>query len=186
MKLSIYQISHPIIKIVLTKIDYKNQEFNYKYIGFLFIYEIFRKCININRIYIKQIKKIKYFDTMNNSEKYFILTNLSYTYDLISDITTILPDINIIQINYNSISNIEHSIKNLKIESTKDKVFILEKITKNENILNLVKYLKHKKKIDTQNINISCIMIYEETLNKIGNQYPELKVYTTKILDNNN
>nr|YP_010850529.1 Uracil phosphoribosyltransferase [Lophurella caespitosa]WGH13182.1 Uracil phosphoribosyltransferase [Lophurella caespitosa] len=183
--LNIYKISHPIIKILLTQINKNKQEEHYKYIGFLLIYEIFRKYIDINRIYIKQINKIKYYDVINKNKKYFILTNLSNTYDIINEIKIVLPQIHIIHIDYSNTVQIERSIKNLKIDLKKDKILIVEKVTQNNKIMNLIKYLKKKKDFNNQDINIGCIVSNEETLNQIAHHYPKLKVYTTKIIYQN-
>nr|YP_010851519.1 Uracil phosphoribosyltransferase [Echinothamnion hookeri]WGH14369.1 Uracil phosphoribosyltransferase [Echinothamnion hookeri] len=185
MTLNIYEISHPIIKILLTRINKNRQEENYKYIGFLLIYEIFRKYIDINKIYIKQIRKIKYYDVINKNKKYFILTNLSNTYDIINEIKTVLPQISIIHIDYSNTEQIEKSITNLKINLEKDKILIIEKVTTNNTIINLIKYLKRKKNLHSKDINIGCIISSEETLNQIAHHYPQLKVYTTKIIYQN-
>nr|YP_010851717.1 Uracil phosphoribosyltransferase [Echinothamnion hystrix]WGH14566.1 Uracil phosphoribosyltransferase [Echinothamnion hystrix] len=185
MTLNIYEIFHPIIKILLTRINKNQEEENYKYIGFLLIYEIFRKYIDINKIYIKQVRKIKYYDVINKNKKYFILTNLSNTYDIINEIKTVLPQIYIIHVDYSNTEQIEKSIKDLEIDSEKDKILIVEKITKNNTIINLIKYLNKKKSLHSKDINIGCIISSEETLNQIANHYPQLKVYTTKIIYKN-
>nr|ARW69426.1 uracil phosphoribosyltransferase [Polysiphonia sp.] len=182
MKLNIYKISHPIIKTMLSKIDQTNQQYYYKYIGLLFIYEILRKHIDVKRIYIKQINETKYLDIINKNNKHFILTDLSCTYDMISDIRTMLPSINIVNINYQNIDHTKESINDLNVNLSQDKIIILEKVTRNDKIINLINYLNNKKNIDTANINVSSIISCEKILNKIGSQYPKLKVYTTKIL----
>nr|YP_009399609.1 uracil phosphoribosyltransferase [Dictyomenia sonderi]ARW69215.1 uracil phosphoribosyltransferase [Dictyomenia sonderi] len=185
MKLSIYKISHPIIKILLDDLNPNKKEQNYRYIGFLFIYEIFRKYIEINNIYIKQVKDIKHINVINNNKQYLILTNISNTYDIINDIKAILPQIKIVHVNYKSIKTIEESLKHLKIDSEISKILIIEKITNNNTIINLIEYLKKKKNLRSQDINIGCIISKEETLHNMGNHYPELTVYTTKIIYNN-
>nr|YP_010851123.1 Uracil phosphoribosyltransferase [Aphanocladia stichidiosa]WGH13973.1 Uracil phosphoribosyltransferase [Aphanocladia stichidiosa] len=185
IKLNIYEISHPIIKILLTRINKNKKQENYKYIGFLLIYEIFRKYIDINKIYIKQVKKIKDYNVINKNKKYFILTNLSNTYDIINEIKIVLPQIDIIHIDYSNTEQIEKSIKNLKIDLERDKILILEKVTNNHTIMNLIQYLKKQKNLHNKDINIGCIISYEETLNQIAHHYPKLKVYTTKIIYQN-
>nr|YP_009393419.1 uracil phosphoribosyltransferase [Symphyocladiella dendroidea]ARW61981.1 uracil phosphoribosyltransferase [Symphyocladiella dendroidea] len=185
MKLNIYKISHPIIKTLLAHLHLNKKEQHYKYIGFLFIYEIFRKYIETNKIYIKQIKNINIIHVINKKKKYFILTNISNTYDIISDTKEILPEINIINIDYQSTDKIEESLKNLKIDVKISKILIIEKVTNNDKIINLITYLKDKKNLHSKDINIGCIISNEETLNKMGNHYPELKVYTTTIIYKN-
>nr|YP_009397745.1 uracil phosphoribosyltransferase [Dipterosiphonia australica]ARW66931.1 uracil phosphoribosyltransferase [Dipterosiphonia australica] len=183
MKLQIYELSHPIIKIILNEIE--NNENDYKYIGLLLMYEILRNYISIKKIYIKKIKAIKEFNTINKNEKHFLLTNISNTYDMISEIKVIVPNIKIIHIDYSSTDKIEQSIKNLEISNNNTKIFIIEKITINEQISNLINYLIHNKQIDSKYINIGCVISHQKSLEQIANQYPKLKVYTTKIIYNN-
>nr|YP_010618986.1 hypothetical protein orf186 [Deltalsia parasitica]WAX02999.1 hypothetical protein orf186 [Deltalsia parasitica] len=185
MKLNIYKISHPILKTLIAHLHLNNKEQNYKYIGFLFIYEIFRKYIEINKIYIKQVNNIKPIDVINRNKKYFILTNISNTYEMINNIKAILPEVNIINVDYQNTDKIEESLKNLTIDVEMSKILIIEKITTNSTIINLIQYLKRKKKLHSKDINIGCIISNEETLNKMGNDYPELKVYTTTIIYKN-
>nr|WGH12787.1 Uracil phosphoribosyltransferase [Echinothamnion sp.] len=185
MTLNIYEISHPIIKILVTQINENKQEQNYKYLGLLLIYEIFRKYIDIKKIYIKQVRKIKDYNVINKNRTYYILTNLSKTYDIINEIKIILPQIRIIHTDYQNTQEIEKSIKNLTIDLKQDRILIIEKITNNSKIMNLIKYLKKQKNLKNQHINIGCIISHEETLNYIGNDYPKLNVYTTKIIYKN-
>nr|YP_010619371.1 hypothetical protein orf184 [Amplisiphonia pacifica]WAX03384.1 hypothetical protein orf184 [Amplisiphonia pacifica] len=183
MKLNIYKISHPILQTLIDNLNKREQ--SYKHIGFLFIYEIFRKYIEIEKIYIKQVRNIKLIHVINKNKKYFILTNISHTYDMINDIITILPEVHIINVNYQSTNKIEESLKNLRIDVDISKILIIEKITNKDQTIDLIKYLEKKKNLHSKNINIGCIISNEETLNKIGNNYPALKVYTTKIIYKN-
>nr|YP_010619178.1 hypothetical protein orf186 [Pterosiphonia complanata]WAX03191.1 hypothetical protein orf186 [Pterosiphonia complanata] len=186
MKLNIYNISHPVIKILLANLNQNQEEQNYKYIGFLFIYEIFRKYIEIKKIYIKEIKNVNSVNLINKNTKHFILTDISNNYDIINDIKTILPEIQIIHVNYQSTETTEKSLKHLTINLKRSKILIIEKITNNNTIINLLKYLKNKKHLHSKDINIGSIISDEETLNNIGSHYPELKVYTTKIIYKHN
>nr|YP_010619760.1 hypothetical protein orf186 [Tayloriella tenebrosa]WAX03773.1 hypothetical protein orf186 [Tayloriella tenebrosa] len=185
MKLNIYEISHPIIKTLLDNLNINKKEQNYRYIGFLFIYEIFRKYIDINKIYIKQVKNIKLIHAINNNKKYLILTNILNTYDMINDIKIVVPEVNIINVNYESNDKIEESLKNLTIDLQISKILIIEKIINDDKIIKLIKYLKKQKNLHSKDINIGCIISKEKTLNQMGNHYPELKVYTTKIICKN-
>nr|YP_009398148.1 uracil phosphoribosyltransferase [Gredgaria maugeana]ARW67334.1 uracil phosphoribosyltransferase [Gredgaria maugeana] len=185
MKLNIYEISHPITKILLNQVNENKTEQNYKYLGLLLIYEIFRKYIDIKKIYIKQIKNIKYYNIINKNKKYFILTNISKTYDIINEIKVIVPQIQIIHIDYSDIKKIEKSVKNLTIDIEQDKILIIEKITNNSTVINLIKYLTKQKNLQSKHIYIGSIISNEETLNEIGSNYPKLTVYTTKIIYQN-
>ena len=188
MQLNIYKISHPIIQLILNDIkNYHNQQQKnhyYRYIGLLIIYEMFRKYIEIDKIYIKLIKNIKSITVHNHRKKYLILTDISETYDMITDIKIILPIVEIIHINYQNIEELENSIKSLRIQNEDIHVFIVEKVTSNDNVIKLIKYLSYNKNISTSKIAIGCITSYHKTLTEIGRYYPKLKIYTTEIKNN--
>nr|YP_009392156.1 uracil phosphoribosyltransferase [Periphykon beckeri]ARW60504.1 uracil phosphoribosyltransferase [Periphykon beckeri] len=184
MKLNIYHITHPLIKILLNNNNNNIKENNYKYIGFLLIYEIFRKYISIHTIYIKQVRGIKCCHVMNKAKKHFILTNLSNTYNIMYDINTILPEIKIIHVNYSNRETIKSSIEELKINFEQSKILIVEKVTTNNQIINIIEYLINKKNVNSKDINIGCIKSKEEALNHIGHDYPNLRIYTTQIIYN--
>nr|YP_009398353.1 uracil phosphoribosyltransferase [Thaumatella adunca]ARW67539.1 uracil phosphoribosyltransferase [Thaumatella adunca] len=191
MSLNIYHISHPIIQILSTYIsnqrnnDKFSYEYYYRYTGFLLIYETLRKYIKLEAIYIKQLYSVKNLNVLNPKNKYLICTNISQTYHIITDIKSIVPNIKILNINYKDNKNIKNSIDEMKISLKDTKIFIVEKKTNDENILNLIQYLKDEKHISLSNINLTSIFINHQTLNKLGSKYPELKVYTTKIIYNN-
>nr|YP_009395890.1 uracil phosphoribosyltransferase [Herposiphonia versicolor]ARW64870.1 uracil phosphoribosyltransferase [Herposiphonia versicolor] len=182
MTLNIYEISHPIVKVITSKMNENHIEYNYKYIGLLLFYEIFRKNIETNKIYIKYIKRIKNFNVIKKNNQYIMLTNMSYTFDMISEIKIILPDIKIIHTDYKNKNNINESLRNIKIDLKNSKIFIIEKITDNDQILELIHYLNKEKKIENKNIKIGCIISKKNVLKKIGNEYSELQLYTTKII----
>lgn len=185
MQLNIYKISHPIIKLILNDLkNQNNKNYYYKYIGLLIIYEMFRKYIEIDEVYIKLIKNIKNITVHNYRKKYLILTDISATYDMITDIKTILPIVKIVHINYQNIEEIEYSIKSSQIQNKDTNIFILEKVTSNDNVIKLIQYLSYNHNVSTNKIAIGCITSYHETLTKIGNSYPELKIYTTEIKNN--
>ncbi len=186
MTLKIYKLSHPILKTILSHTSSQIHNYNYRYIGLLLLYEIFRQNIITKKIYIKHIKSIKIIDVIHEDKKYLILTNISETYDMISDINQLIPKVQVIHTEYKNRNSIQNSLNNLKIDSRKSEIFIIEKITKNEYIIDLINYLTNEKKINTRNIKIGSIISNENTLEKIGNEYSELKLYTTKILYNNN
>lgn len=188
MQLNIYKISHPIIHLILNDLkNYDNKQqknYYYKYIGLLIIYEMFRKYIKTDEIYIKLIKNIKNITVHNYKKKHLILTDISTTYDMITDIKIILPLVEIIHINYNNIEEIEYSIKSLEIKNKDTNVFIVEKVISNDNVVKLIHYLSYNHNILTNKIAIGCITSYHETLIKIGNYYPRLNIYTTEIKNN--
>lgn len=185
MQLNIYKVSHPIIQIILNQIKYYNNQneknYYYKYIGLLLIYEMLRKYVQTNNIYIKRINDVKKITLSNYKTKYLILTDISKTYDMITDIKTVLPNLEIINIGDYNIKEIEYSIKHLVLKSKDTNIFIIEKTTSNNKIIKLIEYLKYNQNISTKNIIIGSITSYHETLIQIGNYYPELNIYTAEI-----
>lgn len=187
MQLNIYKISHPIITIISNKINKSkcksNYDFHYRYIGLLIAYEIFRKYIKTKEIYIKKTKDIKNISITEFTNKNLILTNISENYSMITDIKIVLPTIEILDINYNEINKINQSIKNIQTEREKTNIFIIEKYTSNERIIDLINELKNIKSLLINQIIIGSIESNHSILNKLGSCFPEIKVYTTKIIN---
>nr|YP_010171062.1 uracil phosphoribosyltransferase [Chondria tumulosa]QSD57203.1 uracil phosphoribosyltransferase [Chondria tumulosa] len=184
MQLNIYNISHPIIKLLsnVIKENKKNEiisSYYYKNLGLLLMYEILRKHITIKKIYIKSIYSIKLINLTNQKRKYIIVTNLLYNYEMLQDIKILLPDIDIININCEQINKSKVKINDTIIK--KIEIFILEKELKNINILEVIKYFISHYNISINHISIISIISYENILNELSKKYPKLKVYTTEI-----
>lgn len=190
MQLNIYTVSHPIIQFLANSIinPAQNQyiyENNHKYTGFLFIYEILRKYVKTDKLYIKNMKSTKDFYLINSKIKCYIFTDLSSTYTMVTDIKILLPNIKIIHTEYENIEQIKNKIQKLQIENYSANIFILDKILQGDKIIKLIKYIKTQTEISLENINIACMVCYDETLNKLAKIYPKLKIYTIKIIYNN-
>nr|QCI04796.1 hypothetical protein [Bornetia secundiflora] len=191
MQLNIYLISHPIIKLLSSSIVSSNTEKliainQYKNLGLLLIYEITRKYIQIQTIYIKNINTYKEISLLKPYQHYYIFTNLQDTYKMLSEIELIVPNIQIFDIEYKNISAIQNDqnlINNfIHYEQTNTQIIILDNVLKESHIIQLIKYLNLYKAIPISRIHIACIACYNHILNIIGMQYPELKIYTTKII----
>ncbi len=186
MQLQIYQISHPLIKLISSRIntqytshlDKKQCE---KYIGFLIIYEIFRKYIPIRNIYIKLTEGTKKIDTVDNDKKYILLTNVSNTYNMLTEITSIISNFELHHVEYDNKNKINNYIENMYSDNKETYIFIIEKITKSYKVINLLEYLVKEKKISLDQISICNILSSSRILKEIGQKYPKLKVYTTKV-----
>nr|QCI06375.1 hypothetical protein [Dictyurus purpurascens] len=184
MQLNIYIVSHPIIKILSNSIIENNKItnisiYNEKYLGFLLIYELMRKYIKINSIYIKKINYVKKIYIKNHNKQHYIITNLIETYKIIGEITSLLPDIKII--NINTKQNIQQ-IENLQNITFNTEIIIFDKILKSSWILQIIRHLIRKRKICIENIQIVCLACYNQILDKLGNEYPKLEIYTAKII----
>lgn len=186
MKLKIYKISHPLIRLMLTHItagylsEISNKYYE-RYIGFLIIYEIFRKYMMMRVLHIKLLEGSKKIETLDIKTKYIILTNTSDTYSMITDIECIVSNLTIIHTEYEDIGKIKNYIGQTNNINEDSCIFIIEKNTKNYKIINLIDYLKNTNKITLDKISIGNIFSNSKVLKKIGEKYPELTVYTTKI-----
>lgn len=186
MQLQIYQISHPLIKLISERtnskyVSHTDQKQCEKYAGFLILYEIFRKYISIGNIYIKITEGTKTINTINNNKKCILLTNISDTYNMLTDITSITSNLELRHVNYENKNNIKDYIEDIYSNNGNTNIFIIERITKNYKVMNLLEYLVKEKKILLDNISICNIFSSGGILKEIGQQYPELKIYTTKV-----
>lgn len=188
MQLNIYLISHPIIKILSNSIIYNNESINNKnekkYLSLFLIYEIMRKRLTIKKIYIKQIFDLKTIYKLEPSQQNYIITNLSKTYFVIGEINTIIPNFNIINIDYFDSKEIilkkfDTTIKN-KTKVTK--IIIFEILLTSINILNLIETLINNMRIKIEELDIACIACNKKILNEISYKYPKLNIYTAKII----
>nr|YP_009399006.1 uracil phosphoribosyltransferase [Cliftonaea pectinata]ARW68066.1 uracil phosphoribosyltransferase [Cliftonaea pectinata] len=191
MQLNIYTISHPIIELlsnstIYNSRDESNAQFYYKHIGLFLLYEVLRKQIKIEKIYVKYTYSIKDLCLISPCTKNCILTNLKDTYSMLGDIKILMPSIEIINVKYDNYKlDIIDKTKLLKLQEKYNnlKILILENNLKNDTIINLIDNLKNENKILIKDIKIACITSYYEILNKLGKIYPKLVIYTTKIVN---
>nr|QCI08078.1 hypothetical protein [Plumaria plumosa] len=186
MQLNIYLISHPIIKFLSDSIIYSqdNSITKNKYshhIGLLLIYEIMRKWTRIRNIYIKKLSYIQELSLLNSNQRYYIFTNLSQTYQIVTEIESLLPNIQIIHAEYNKHISYPSNMIFSDFQKKNIKIIILERILYQDYIVKLIQELNINKKIPLDQINIACISCYKPILDIIGKAYPELNIYTTKI-----
>ena len=119
MQLKIFQISHPIIKllannIISNKNNEAQNELYYRHIGFLILYEMLRKNLIIKNLYIKRIKGIDVLDVIDDTIKYIILTNILETYSIITEIKLLLPNIKVLHIEYKDLSILSTQMKKIQ------------------------------------------------------------------------
>lgn len=191
MQLNIYLVSHPITKVLSNTSTYQSMNINIneqnkkKYLGLLLFYEMMRKHLYVKNIYIKQILNLKTIYWPDFYQHNYIITNLSQTYFIVSEIKEIIPNFNLINIDT---FNLSYNINNTIIEILKQKRKIRKKIIIFENtlmqnyILQLIESLVNDLKINIEEINIACLVCNNQILNKISQKYPKLNIYTTKII----
>nr|YP_009391544.1 uracil phosphoribosyltransferase [Platysiphonia delicata]ARW59688.1 uracil phosphoribosyltransferase [Platysiphonia delicata] len=177
MLLNIYLISHPLIKTLSNSITDFNENKNYnhnkyKYLGLFLFYEMFRKHINIYKIYIKAISNIKQVNLLSSKKDYYIITDLLNTYNVIGEIKSLVPEIQVL--------NYKQEIKFNKNELSKQ-IILLEILLDNKKIIDLISLLIEEYNINENDILVACIASKNEVLKKMGEMFPNLKIYTTKI-----
>nr|YP_010865176.1 uracil phosphoribosyltransferase [Campylaephora boydenii]WGT74118.1 uracil phosphoribosyltransferase [Campylaephora boydenii] len=184
MKLNIYVISHPIIKLLYHK-TYENniikftEKQNESKIMLFLIYEILRKLIDINNIYIHKLNHIQKLSIMNSQQKNYIITNIINNYNLLKEIYETFPQTQISHYNDND------TIDKIKNTNDKTNIIIIEKFLVEDKIINLLKYIKNDIRIKEKQITIACITCTHQILEKISQYYTEINLYTTHIIYNN-
>nr|AOM64619.1 uracil phosphoribosyltransferase [Riquetophycus sp.] len=190
MRLNVYLISHPIIRKLSTQIRYSissNYYIQKKYrllqnIYILLVYEVVRKWMKVNNIYIKNIDNIKELTLFTPKESYLIITNLMNCGNIINEINDLLPKsyIQHLDCNQNNIIN-DNCLDNEIIHIIQEaKIIIIDNVlTTSTN--KLLHYLTQQKQIEISQIKIICITCNNKVLETIGDKYPLLNIYTTKI-----
>lgn len=194
MRLNVYLISHPVIQKLSTDIiNYISQDRSIKHnyhlfhlLSILLIYEVTRKWIEPYNIYIPSIDSIKKLCIFNPRESYLVLTNLMHYGNILLDIHNILPKANIQHINTSSDQSVLEYINNSFLKSNYNdeinysKVVIIDSFL-NISIVKILDYLIAQKKINISQIKIICITCNNNILEQVGEKYPLINIYTTKI-----
>jgi len=192
MQLNVYLISHPLIQNLSHQIINNKQTNNYyiqnlsdKELGKLMTYEAIRKWIQSQKIYIKNLHHIKELYILNPKESYIIIADLIHSHNLVSDISILLPKSEFQHYNLETKRNtINNEYQHLSQTITKNyKIIIIIKFLENYSIITLLNYLLLEKNAKLNQICIICITCKNIILDKIGIQYPNLKIYTTKIIN---
>lgn len=191
MQLNIYLMSHPVIQILANDIIYKqdstiynDKRNNHSQLGFLIIYEILRKSLIINKIYIKKLHYIREIHTLNKSKPYLILTNIIKSYSFINNALDLFPEVKVQHITTNQDNNTLYNQNKYQLtNNTNIEVFIIELHLNNYSIIDTLDQLILRNEINSKSIKIICITCINKILDKIGAKYPNLSIYTTKIIN---
>ena len=188
MQLNIYVLSHPIIKIISNYITENNYEKNInsylpqeqKVLGLLIFYESMRKWLNIEKLYLQNIQSIQELYIFDPNKSYLLLTNFQQTYSMLEYIEQLIPQIKIYHVETNLKLNTD--LQNNINKNTK--IIIFEKTIEENNILSYISFLNKNYKIMIAQMTILCFTCHNKILDKIGQKYPTLNIYTTKIIYN--
>nr|QCI06726.1 hypothetical protein [Gayliella sp.] len=187
MKLNIYIISHPIIQIFnshITQNKYNTSKnisdniYHSKIMVFL-IYELFRKTILVQNIYINKLDTIKHLAKMNSMQKNYVFTNIIENFDIMNEISTTFPQTEIQHYDTNNKSNFinitKHNINNIA------NIIIVEKFLDKHDIIRFLEYLINNINIEEKQIIIACITCNNQIIERISEKYRHIRLYTTQI-----
>nr|YP_010986089.1 uracil phosphoribosyltransferase [Polyopes affinis]WOL37007.1 uracil phosphoribosyltransferase [Polyopes affinis] len=189
MQLNIYIISHPIIQQLSSQITCSTTKTDNTYnrtckqLGFLMIYEVMRTWMQVQNIYIKKINQTKQLCILKKEESYIVFTDLINSHNIITEAIDLIPQVELNHVNFEQKSipneNIHYSSQ-VEIKQ-KQKVIIINLKFNNNKIIHFLDYLIIKKHVKISQIKIICITCKHQVLEKMGNKYPALNIYTTNI-----
>ena len=195
MRLNVYLISHPIIKHLATQFSYftsqqdsidSSQHIAHQ-LHVLLIYEVAKRWIKTDQIYIQNIDCIKELCIFDSKESYLIMANLMTCGNITVDLNHILPKVDIQHINFsknNFLNTNYYCLEDHIINIMKEKKIIIIDHHLKHSMIELLDYLILQNKIEIENIKVICIECHNNILEKIGSKYSLLKIYTTKIYNN--
>nr|UAD84268.1 hypothetical protein [Gracilaria changii] len=180
MKLNIHKLIHPIIQKLAYEIIYQKPQTTdqEKILGMLIFYETLRKWVKIDNIYIKKVDVLKESYFSNQLDKYLIITNIIECYNILADVKRILPQSYIKHIELDKINNVFSYTQKLQ----EYKIIIFEKFLKKHGIINIINYLQKHHVTNLNHVKIICITCNNNILKYIAHKYPQLNIYTTKIM----
>nr|YP_010195639.1 hypothetical protein LK149_pgp005 [Gracilaria baiana]UAD83036.1 hypothetical protein [Gracilaria baiana] len=183
MRLNIHTLIHPTIQKLAYEIIYQKSHKklkdtnNEKTLGMLIFYEILRKWLKIDNIYIKKVDILKEKCLLNQLDKYLIMTNIIECYNILADVQRILPESYLKHIDFNNLNN--NFYCNEKLEEYK--IIIFEKFLKNYGIIEIINYLQKNNQINLNHVKIICLTYNNNILKYLAKKYPQLNIYTVKI-----
>nr|YP_010196667.1 hypothetical protein LK223_pgp006 [Gracilaria cervicornis]UAD84064.1 hypothetical protein [Gracilaria cervicornis] len=183
MRLNIHTLIHPTIQTLAYEIIYqkshKQPQYtdNEKTLGMLIFYEILRKWLTIDHIYIKKVDILKEKHLLNQLDKYLIITNIIECYNMLADVQRILPKSYLKHIDFNNINNTFYYNEELQ----KYKIIIFEKFLKNYGIIEIINYLQNSNQINLNHVKIVCLTCNNNILKYLAKNHPQVNIYTIKI-----
>ena len=100
---------------------------------------------------------------------------------MVNDIKMLLSNIDIIDISHNNITHKDENIYRIINNTRHIEIFILMRELRTTKIMNIVQKIKSHNDIPTNKIQIISILTYQNILNRLSHDYPQLKIYTTEI-----
>ena len=182
MKLNIHLISHPLTqnlssinRNISSQYSILNQYL--KYLGLFIIYETIRTWTIIYKLKIKTNQKKKDFIIMDPKESYTIIFNDLNYISMLQEIQFILPKMDLKLVEHKSKEKLNLSY------NTHHKILIVNNRMDVRYIKDVIENLKYTYNIDLNQIRFACIECATTQLIKLSEQYSDLTIYTTKIID---
>nr|YP_009546623.1 uracil phosphoribosyltransferase or UMP pyrophosphorylase [Gelidium kathyanniae]AYO27971.1 uracil phosphoribosyltransferase or UMP pyrophosphorylase [Gelidium kathyanniae] len=178
MQLNIYLLTHPFIQALSNYIVEQEEQNNFIYylksqqLGSFLIYEVIRKWLNLQNVYIKKINYIQQLKVNYPLESYSIISDLTTSHHIITNAAKLLP--------YTTFKEIKHIDKQVNYRKD-EKIIFFEKSLCNYNTIKSIDYLIEHKHISINQMKVACIICNNKVLDQIGKKYPRLEIYTTKI-----
>lgn len=191
--LNLYSSNHPLIQIWVSHIcytevsDYELIKIVQK-ISICLIFEIMRKSISLNTLYIKQLHYITKIHLLPSQLSYIIISDVHSMHIIDQDTFFLIPEC-ILHSVYFYKNNNAWAIKYMFNNVSKD-LFLNKKIIVFEPYLDKARttlliscITKYTKCIDQ--IQICCIICPIDVLQFINKSYSNITIYTAKVIDNN-
>nr|YP_009244361.1 uracil phosphoribosyltransferase or UMP pyrophosphorylase [Gelidium vagum]AMK96603.1 uracil phosphoribosyltransferase or UMP pyrophosphorylase [Gelidium vagum] len=178
MQLNIYLLNHPFIQVLSNYITEKEKHNNFIYylksqqLGSFLIYEVLRKCMHLKDVYIKKINYIQEIKVNYPLQSYSIISDLTTSHHIITNAAKLLP-----YTTFECINNINDKVS----YKNNEKIIFFEKFLCNYKAIKSIDYLVKNKKININQMKVACIICNNKVLSQIGEKYPRLEIYTTKI-----
>lgn len=177
MQLQINVASHPLIQHWSGILENNNSPGTIlrtacSELGKWITYEIMRDWLVTETVRIKDSKAI---NLISNHYKYIIVIVMPYGFILAEGARALLPTASIALVSYNkSIDNISDNLNSFT------KILILD-LFLDETIITSVLEELIKKGAKLNNVKIACLECGSSQLNKLGQKWSELEIYTTKV-----
>lgn len=191
MKLNIHLMSHPLIKhfsnVIINNRFKTNNNNNYqilKQLGSLITYETIRNWLKTHTLIIKKIKNTQEIIMIDPKESYIIIFNELKYLNFLQDLEVLIPTLSLQLIQQNEINKDNSCIKKFHNINAYTKVIIINYNINVEYIINLLNCLTNYNNIKIEQIRLTCIQCDTNQLISISQEYANLNIYTTKIINN--
>jgi uracil phosphoribosyltransferase len=195
MPLNIYTINHPLVRVWTSYFCNTNMHISAEEIieiihkiGIVLIYESTRKSLNTNNFYIKKLESIIEVNLFSQQSFCSVISEMYLSQILSKDISYLVPNSKVytihpcLQNNKWVVSQDYNSVPQNLINH--QNIVVIEQYLATGKILAIIDLLLHRHAL-IKNIQICCILCHTEAFKAISKRYPNLNIYTTKIIDDN-